>query len=154
MTHYLLRPSCGLISVTRGAWVRNFVFVRHHGGNEPEGVGADEGVGHAFRLNRRHVARYALASGAAVFVMRVFFKRGGSRAVGRRRTMTIQAKLVARLAKLRVVPRAVRVVTIKASNSTPVHHALHEVIALHSVLVRGPIREIIKVRRFAEGVIL
>jgi hypothetical protein len=68
--------------------------------------------------------------------------------------MTIQTKLVGRAAKLRVVSRTVRVVTIEASNSTPVHHALHEIIALHSILVRGPIRKMIKVLRFAEGVIL
>ena len=40
-----------------------------------------EGVGYAFSFDRRHMARDALASGAAVFVVRVFFKRRRARAI-------------------------------------------------------------------------
>ena len=100
----------------------------------------------AFPFNRRHVARDALASGATVFVMRVFFKSSRVRPVGRQRTMTIQTKLVGRLSELRVISGAVSVVTIEACDSVPVHHALHEIVSLHPVLVCGSVRKVKKIR--------
>jgi len=67
----------------------------------------NHGVGWPFRFNGRHVACDALASRATVFVMRVFFKCSGARPVGRRRAVAIETKVIGRLAKLRVVSRAV-----------------------------------------------
>ena len=114
----------------------------------------NHGVGWPFRLNRRHVARYALASGAAVFVMRVFFKSSSARPVGRQRAMAIQTKLVGWLSELRVISGAVSVVTIEACDSASVHHALHEIVSLHAVLVCGSIRIMKKIRGRAESMIL
>ena len=56
--------------------------------------------------------------------------------------MAVETKFVDGLAKLGVVLRAVYIVAIEASDSAPVHHALHEIIALHAVLVSGAIREV------------
>ena len=59
--------------------------------------------------------------------------------------MTIQAKLVGWLAELCLISGAVRVVTIETGDAAPVHHALHKIVSLHAVLVRGPIREVKKI---------
>jgi len=65
--------------------------------------------------------------------------------------VTIQTKLISGLAKLRVIFRAVHVVAREAGNPVLVHYALHEVIALHAVLVRGAIRKV-REGELAEGV--
>ena len=41
--------------------------------------------------------------------------------------------------------RAVCIVTIEACDPAPVHHALHEIVSLHPVLVRGAVGKIRKV---------
>lgn len=66
--------------------------------------------------------------------------------------MTIQAKLIRRLAELRIISRPVHVVTIEASYSAAVHNALDEIVSLHAVFVRGAIREIIEISRLANRV--
>ena len=63
------------------------------------------------------------------------------RAVRRRWPVAIQAELIRGLSELRVVLRAVYVVAGSAGHAVPVHHALHEVVALHPVLVRGAVGE-------------
>jgi hypothetical protein len=63
----------------------------------------------AFALDGRHVTGNALASGAAIFVVRVFFERGGVWAVRRRWSMTIQTDLVCGLSELSIVLRAMHV---------------------------------------------
>jgi hypothetical protein len=49
--------------------------------------------------------------------------------------MTVKTKLVGRLAELRIVVGAVDIVAGSAGHSVTVHHALHNVVALHPVLV-------------------
>ena len=56
--------------------------------------------------------------------------------------MAVETKFVDGLAKLGVVLRAVYIVAIEASDSAPVHHALHEIIALHAVLMSGAVSEV------------
>ena len=66
--------------------------------------------------------------------------------------MAVEANRVCRFPQFRVVAAAVRVVTAEAGNAAPVHHALHEIVALHAVLMRravGKVRE----ARFSQLVI-
>ena len=66
--------------------------------------------------------------------------------------MTAQAELLDGLAELRVVLCAVYVVTGSAGDAVLVHNALHEIIALHPVLVRGSVRKVSE-GRLSEGVV-
>lgn len=113
----------------------------------------NHGVGGTFRFNRGHVAGHALASGAAVLMVRVLFERRRSRTVGREWSVAFQAKLVGRLSQLRVIVCAMYIVAIEAGDAAPVHHALHEIVPLHPVFVRGAVCEIIKVG-LGQGVVL
>ena len=54
-------------------------------------------------------------------------------------SVTGRADLFDRLDQHRIVGGAVGIVTAKARDATRVHQALHEVIALHAILVRGAI---------------
>jgi len=124
--------------VAGGASVGNFVLIRHRGRDEREGVSADENARNR-DLDLGHVACDAFATRGAVFVVRVLCECRLARSVPRARTVAIQAYLVHRLSKLCVVIRAMDIVAVKACDATAVHHALHEVIALHAVLVRRAI---------------
>ena len=73
--------------------------------------------------------------------MSVFFESRGSGPVERQRTVTVQTDLVGGLAKLCVLIGSMYVVAIEAGHTPAVHDALHEVVALHPVLVRGVIGE-------------
>ena len=66
--------------------------------------------------------------------------------------MAGEAYLVRRKPQLRIIPRAVHVVTTEAGHAAAIHHALHEIIALHAIFVR---RAVGKVRegRLPEGVL-
>jgi len=109
-------------------------------------------VGWTFRFNRRHVAGHALASGAAVFMVRVLFERRRSRPVGRERSVAFQAELVRGLSQLRVVVRAMYIVAIEAGDPAAVHDALDEIIALHPVLMRGVVWVVEEISRLAKSV--
>ena len=106
-----------------------------------------------FRLNRRHVAGYALASRAALFVMRVLFEGCCSRAVRRERPVAVEADGVGRLSELGVIACAVYVVTIGTGDTPTIHDALHEIVSLHAILVRCAIGKVCK-GRFSECVFL
>ena len=105
----------------------------------------DIGAGNAFRFDLRHMAGNALGSGAAVFMMRVFFEGGGVGSIRGRRAVAVEADLVRGFSQLRVVLRAMHIVAGGTGDSTPVHDALHKVIALHAVLVRGAVGKIVKI---------
>ena len=62
--------------------------------------------------------------------------------IERHGSVAIEAEFVDGLSKLGVVLRAVYVVAIEAGDSAPVHHALHKIIALHSVFVSSAISEV------------
>lgn len=53
--------------------------------------------------------------------------------------MAIQAKFVSWLPKLSIVLCPMNVVARETGNSASVHHALHEVVPLHPILVRGSV---------------
>ena len=81
VTHCFFCPSSGFVLVTGRARIRNLVSIGHRWREEAKRMGMNKGPWNAFRLNLRHVARYALASRTAVFMMRVFFERSGVRPV-------------------------------------------------------------------------
>jgi hypothetical protein len=56
--------------------------------------------------------------------------------------VTIQAELVDSLAELRIVVRAVDIVAIEAGYAAAVHDALHVVVPLHAIFVRGAVGEV------------
>ena len=85
--------------------------------------------------------------------MGMLFDGSSARAVQRKRAMTIHAKLVRGFSQLRVIVRAMRIVATEASHPAPVHHALHEIIALHAVLVSGAVG-VVRERRLAQCVFL
>src|SRR5580700_6749386 len=76
--------------------------------------------------------------------MRVRFDGLRTRAVGGAGAVAVEAERRCRLAELRGVLRAVRVMAPRASDSVSIHLALDEVVALHPVLVTravGVVRE-------------
>ena len=93
-----------------------------------------------FRSDFWHMAGDAATSRRSCFVMRVLFDCPGARAVQRKRSMAIEAKFVRRFSQLRVVVRAMRIVAAEACDTATVHHALHEIISLHAILVSGAVR--------------
>ena len=105
------------------------------------------------RFNLGHMADNALAAGGARAVMGMLFERGRPRAIRRTRAVARKAELVLAdgRAQLRVVGRAVNVVAAEARYAPPVHHALHEVVPLHAILVRGAVGEM-RERRLAQRV--
>jgi hypothetical protein len=141
MAHRVCCPTSRLVFVTRSTSVRHLVLLRHGRRDEFEGVCAHEGTGDAFALDLRHVAVHALTSGATVLVVSMLLHRRYVGAVRRRSAVTIEADLVCGLSKLRIVVGAVYVVAGGTGNSVTVHHALHEVIPLHPVLMRCSVRE-------------
>ena len=94
MAHRLSRPSCGFPHMTGSARTRYPILVGRRRRDEPERMRVYKRARNTFGFNGRHVTGDALASGAAIFVMRVFRERGRVRSVRRRRSMAIQANLV------------------------------------------------------------
>ena len=78
---------------------------------------------------------------AARLVMRVLLDGRGMRAVRRVRPVAVEAHDAGRLAAVRIVGGAVDVVAGEAGDAARVHQALHEIVALHAVLVRGAVGE-------------
>ena len=69
--------------------------------------------------------------------MRVLFESRCPRTVARAGLVAVEANLLDGLAELRVVVRAVDVVAIEAGYAAAVHDALHEIVSLHAVFMRG-----------------
>ena len=132
-------------------WIWDFVLFRHGRVDEGKGVSAHLDICDC-RFNLGHVARNALAPRRAVFVMRVLLQSSCPRTIERHRAVAIQAELLGRLSELRVVIRAVYVVATEAGNPVLVHHALHEIIPLHPILMRCAVRKVRK-GQLAEGVL-
>ena len=134
------------------ARVLNFVPIGLLGCYKPKRVGVDKSARWAFRFDRRHVAGNALVPCAAVLVVGVLLKSGGMRTVRRRGAVAVQTELGWWFPELRVISRAVHVMTIETGYPASVHDALHEIVALHAVLVRGAIGEIIEISKLAKRV--
>ena len=74
-------------------------------------------------------------------MMRVLLDGGCVRPVLRVRAVARETHLARRLAQLRRVGGAVDVVATEAGDAAIVHQALHEIVALHAVLMGGSVRE-------------
>jgi len=138
-------PCGGLVFVTRGTRIRDVVSVGHGWSDEGERVGADFYVGDG-GLNFWHVASDAFASSGAGFVMSVLLDGQRARAIQRHRSVAVQADLVGRLAELCVVVGAVDIVAGETSYASAIHHALHEIVALHAIFMGGAVGVVSKGR--------
>ena len=117
------------------ARIRNLQCVALCRCDEAERVGAHVHVRDRL-LNLGHVARDALAAGAAGLVVGVRFDRGRVRTVLCIGSVAVETDVLGRLPQNRVVLRAMHVVAAEASDASRVHQALHEIVALHPVLMR------------------
>ena len=74
--------------------------------------------------------------------MSVFFERSRVWTIERHGSVAVETEFIDGLAKLGVVLRAMYVVAIEAGDSASVHHALHEIIALHAIFMSCAVREV------------
>ena len=92
----------------------------------------------------RHVACGALAASAFFGMMRMFSDRG-AQACGIVLGVTAKAKLISGCNQVGRVAAAVNVMAIETAEAAMVHVAVHEIVALHPVLVRSAVRPVIEV---------
>ena len=153
LAHCLFCPGRRPVLVTSRTGIGNGILVRHFWGDEAESGSVNKRPRNTFSFNRMHVAGDALASGAATFVVRVLLKSRRARPVGQTRSVTGKAELVAvdRRAQLRVVIGPVNVVATETCDAAPIHHALHEVVSLHAILMGRAVRKM-RERRLAKRV--
>ena len=136
------------------AGVRHLVLVRHGRSNELECVGADKRPGHALRFYLGHMTRYTLTARASILVVGMLFPACDVvRTIRGCRAVAIQAELLSGFAKLRVVLCPMNIMTGYTGDSTPVHQALHIVVALHPVLMSSSIWKV-REGRLAQSEIL
>lgn len=100
----------------------------------------------------RHMTRDAFASRARLRVTRVRLERRFARTELAAWCVTLEAHCVSGRSQLRLIFRAVNVVTTETRDTMSVHGALDEVVALHPILVRGAVRKVSE-GRLAELVI-
>lgn len=142
MSNVLRGPGCRLVPVARRTRIGHLVLVRFAWRNKAESVSTDESTGNALGLDLRHVTRYALATAATYFMMRVRFKRNGSRTIWRRWPVTVQTELLGGLSQLRVVRCAMHIVAGCTGHSPAIHQTLHEIVPLHPVLMSSAIGKV------------
>ncbi len=116
------------------AGVGDFILYRRGRRDELEGVRADVHVGE-LGLDLGHVAVHTLVARRARSVLRVGFDRRGVRAVGRTGSMALEARMTTELQELGVIGGAVHVMAGETRDAVRVHRALHEIVALHAILV-------------------
>ena len=132
--------------MTGRARVRDLVLVGHRWRDELERVTPHVDVGDLL-FDLRHMAGHTLASGAAGRMMRVLLDgRDVVRSVRGTRVVAGDAQVTGRFNQVRIVRRAMDVVAAEAGHTTAIHHALHEVIALHPILVSGALGEVHEIR--------
>ena len=122
------------------ARIGNVQSFGHGGIDETKGMAADIHVGNSLG-DLRHVSGDALSAGTAGFMMRVLLQRRGVRTTGRAGAVTIKAQNMRRLSQIRTILRSMCVVAGEASNTMRVHWARDEVVALHTIFMRGSFAE-------------
>ena len=124
-----------------GVWnLQRFRFGRR---DEVESMTANFLVGNRLG-DLRHVTRDAFVASAATLMMGMRLDRGGmwpSLCVG---TMTVETQRIAGFAHHGNIVAAMRIVAAKTRDAASIHQALHEIVALHPVLVRGSVRKVRK----------
>ena len=126
--------------MARIASVRNLQCLGFCGPHKTECVASDINVIDR-RRDLRHMARNAFAASAVPRVVRVLFYARGVRSVLRIGAMARQAKSVPPLTHNSRILRTVRIVATETGNAPRVHETLNEIVALHAVLVSGPVGE-------------
>src|SRR5260370_8965218 len=104
------------------------------GRNEAKGMAANVHARNGL-LDFGHVAVDALAAGAAHLMMRVLLDGGGTGAVGRTRTVTIEAQDIDGLEQVGIVFSSGHIVATEAVDAAAIHHPVTEFIAPHSISV-------------------
>src|SRR6185437_483214 len=138
------RPCGGLVSMTRSAWIGDFVFARHVRGDELKRMGMHKCPRSSLRFDLWHVAGDTLAAWRAGLMVCVLLKGGGVGTVRRQGAVAVQAYPIGGLSQLCIVRRPVNIVTTGAGDVVPVHDALHKVVALHAVFMGRTIWEIVE----------
>src|SRR5215472_6965244 len=133
-------PSIGLICVANVAGIGNLQRLRFLRPDEAEGVTADVHIVDGFS-DLRHMAGNALAASTSRRVMGVLLDGCGMGTVLGIGTVACQAHSVAGRPHHSRIVCAMGVMAAKAGNSARVHQARHKIIALHTVLVRSPVRK-------------
>src|SRR6516162_7015727 len=74
-------------------------------------------------------------------MMSVRFQRRCSRSVRRAWSMTRQTQLACGFDQVGIVARAMNIMAAEAGDAAPIHQALHENVALHSIFMGCSVRE-------------
>ena len=126
-------PFVRFVLVTRGAGVRDAGLLGLCRSDEAKRVGGD-GIVFDGLLDGRHMARSTLAARAVRSVVRMFadgpFQPGGIIL-----RVAAETESIAPFSEIRLVLVAVNLMAVEAANLAVVHVALHEIIALHPVLM-------------------
>lgn len=120
--------------MTNDARIGNLQCIRSCRGNELEGLGADVHIGNRL-FDLRHVTGNTFVSGTGGRVMGVRFEGRRPRAIGRVWTVALKTENSSRLDEVRVVFRAMHIVTAKAAHAVGIHLAGNEIVSLHPILV-------------------
>ena len=135
----LCSPLRRLILMARSARIRNPRLFRLQRSNKPERMRAHKIVLDRL-LDLRHMARHARAPRAPLGMVRMFAHRPPKpRRILLRLGMAPQAKRIPRSNQIRRILSAVHLVAIEAPHLPVIHIALHKIIPLHPVLMRGHI---------------
>src|ERR1700733_2370961 len=146
------RPSGRLVLVTEITGVRNFQLHRFRWRDKSKCVAADVNVADGLG-DLRHVAGNTRAAGAVRCVVRVLLDAGRMRTILCVRPVAGQANGIATFAHDAGIVGAVRIVTTETRYAAGIHQALHEIVALHTVLVGAAVGKM-RERGFAELVLL
>jgi hypothetical protein len=96
----------------------------------------------------------ALTACASIFVARMLCDGRSVRSGRRRWPVAIKAEPIGRFAQLRVISRTMNVMAVETCDATTLHYALHEIVALHAVLVCGAVWIVEEIRGLAKSVVL
>lgn len=136
-------PLRRLVCMTRRTRVGNAELVGLGRSDEAEGVGCDVVVFNRL-FDSRHVACGTLAACTAFRVVGVL-RNGAFQSSRIFFGVAREAKLIAGDGKVRCNV-AVNLMTIEATQLTMVHVALHEIVALHTILVRSQVGVLKEIR--------
>ena len=127
--------------MTHDARVRDLRALRDLRRDEPERVAPDVHVAEGL-LDLRHVTAHALAARRSRGVVGVRLERRGARSVRPAGIVALRAHLARLGDEDGGVVGAVRVVAVRTGDAVAIHARLHEVVALHPVLVTGAVGEV------------
>ena len=137
----ILCPSRRLVCVAGGARIGNLELVGCRRRDEFERVTADVYVRDGL-LDLGHVAVDALSPSRSGLMVCMLLNGSGMGAIGRTRAVAGETNCGRRFEEIRIVRASVWVMATGTRYAMGVHRTLHEIIALHPVLVCGAIGEV------------